>query len=334
MLSEFADRDPTPHATIENVWVVAGLQDVLPDPDPELFENYKQLGIGMMEFYKTYAAKNDNFSVIAVEHEFSVPVFNPVTGDTMYAIDTRVMPKDWTPNEIHTAANHWVTDEQQACWKPVHARGRIDLVVQDLDSGQFGIMDHKTAGRVDDDYFRHLDLDDQVTTYAWAAEQEALLHDLEYKQIDFIIYQALRKAYPKPPTMLQSGKPSVDRQKESTTADLFEACIKENNLELVFNNSVQLQAYYTWLVEQGDKLFIQRDVIHRNKWQKAALGSRLYYEAEDMLDIVDKPEKHYPNPRKEYACLNCQFRAPCGAQEMGYDYEAMLADGYISNYDR
>jgi hypothetical protein len=111
--------------------------------------------------------------------------------------------------------------------KEVHARGRQDTIVQDLDTGQYGILEHKTTARLDEDYFRHIELDEQCTTYMYAAEREAEIYDLEYRNVDFIIYNALWKKYPKEPTILGSGKPSIDRQKEMTTARLFEQKMKE-----------------------------------------------------------------------------------------------------------
>lgn len=336
-LAEFADRNPKPHPTIEGAFLVDGLDDILPSPDDIDFADYKDLGIGMMTFYKDYAPKHDNFTVVEVEHEFSVPILTPGKDQPMRAIDTRKMSEDWEPLSgvpIHHINRAGLLATKSEWEKPVHARGRIDLIVQDNETGQYGIMDHKTAGTVGEDYFRHLPLDDQITTYVWAAQQEAAIHDLPWKKIDFVIYQALRKCYPKPPTELKSGKPSTDRSKESTTPALFEAFIREHGLQIVFDNSDTMQSYYAYLLDQGDKVFIQRDVVRRNKFQVAQLGERLFHEAQDMLDIIDKPEKHYPNPRKEYLCLNCAFRAPCEAKEMGYDHESMIEDGYVSNYDR
>jgi len=333
MLYEYADRNPEPHATIPDVFVVDGLKDVLPDPDPDEFAAYKTLGTGMMNFYKQYAPNHDNFAVIMVEHDFSVPIINPTTGYTMQALDTRVMPDGWE-HSPGPPLYHIRTTDNTGVLKAVHARGRMDLIVQDLDNGQYGIMDHKTAKSIGDDYFSHLEIDDQITTYAWAAEQEAITYDLEYKNIDFVIYQGLRKAFPSPPTELANGMPSVAKATESTTALLFEQYIKEHNLKVVFESSAKLQAYYAWLLEQGDKMFIQRDTVKRNKFQKAQLGSRIFYEATDMLNVMDKPEFLYPSPQKDWGCTKCTFRAPCVAQEQGYDYEAMLADGYVSNYDR
>lgn len=313
-LRQYADRGYKPHPSIENAYVVRGLNEILPDPDPEEFMAHKAMGIGMMKFYKEYAPKNDNFVVLMVEHDFSVPIIDPTTGQVLRKLDTRSCPEPY-PELVE---------------KEVHSRGRMDLVCQDLETGQFGLLDNKTAARIDEDYFRHLDLDDQVTTYTTCAEDEAAMYDLEYKQIDFFIYNALRKAYPVAPTMTTRGLPSIDRQKEATTAELFEKCIKDNNLELIFQKDDKLQAYYGYLVEMGDKLFIQRDTIRRNKHEKAACREKLYYMAMDMLN----DPYIYHHPSKNYICLNCEFRTPCKAQEKGSDFVDMLEMGYVSNHDR
>jgi len=334
-LDYFADREPEPafhdptrssvvdeHTgrVLPAIWKVRGLQELLPEIDYEAFEEHKALGINMMRYYKDYAQRNDNFRVVASEHTFSVPIHDD-EGRIIKVVDTRVMP-DW-----------WEGDPNEP--KEVHARGRNDTIVQDLDSGQYGILEHKTSARIDEDYFRHLDLDEQCTTYLWAAEQEAQLYDLEYKEVSFIIYNALRKAYPKPPTMTTKGLPSIDRQKESTTAYLFDKCIKENGLELVYGTDERMKNYYQYLLEMGESLFIQRGApgfpyVLRNKAQRVNAGKRLYMEAMDMLDNP----RIYHNPTKNFTCLNCVFREPCIQKETGLDYEMVLGENYRSNYDR
>lgn len=333
-LKEYADRDPVrqPNGT----YVVKGLKDILPDPDPEVFEEHRILGIEMMKYYKDYSAKYDNFRVVATEHEFSIPILDP-DGQPLYLIDKRHMPEDWEPDfETENMYGPLMMDwKKGTVAKQVHARGRQDIIIQDNESGRYGIKDYKTAGRIDEDYFRHLDLDEQCTTYLWAAEREAQMYDVEWDSVDFIIYEALRKAYPSPPTMTTKGLPSLDRQKESTTAELFAQCIKENNLSVWYESNEKAQSYYDYLVSMGDDLFIQRGApgmpyVYRNATQKRSAGERLYHEALDML----QDPRIYPNPGKRYSCLNCIFRAPCLGVEAGYDWEEMLKDGFMENYDR
>lgn len=284
---------------------VRGLTELHPDPDPTEFEEHYELGVGMLTFYRQWAENNDNFSVIAAEHDFSVPL-------GLEGID----PRDGST-------------------KPIHLRGRMDAIVQDLDSGRYGIIDHKTAARIDEDYFRKLEKDEQCTAYMHAAEKEAELYDLPYKQIDFVIYNAIRKAYPKPPTMTTRGLPSLNRNSESCTAEMFMQCIVENNLQVWYDADEKAQGYYNYLVEQGDSVFIQRDIVRRNRAEIESADQRIRAEVADMLKIpLGISDSLYPNPTGDYMCLNCPFRAPCIAFDDGSDWQAMINEGYEKNVDR
>lgn len=340
----FADRNPQPVndkilGTIKSVdglsvYRVEGLVDILPEGGltEETFMEMKDMGVGMMNFYKDYAEANDNFHVISLEHDFSVPVVN-TEGEPLYAIDERKMPESWEPN-FDLGNDFGPLMYQQSTTghllKQVHVRGRMDQIQQELEYGRYGIMDYKTASRVDDDYFRHLELDEQCTSYLSFGELEARINGLEYKSLEYITYQAMLKGYPKPPTFTSRGMPSLDRQSETTTAEMFAKAIKENGLEMVYQVDDKMQAYYTWLLEQGDKRYILRTDTWRTKVQRHNAMTRLYYEAQDMLNHPVA----YPNPSKNYSCINCKFRVPCIQAESGDDYLATLRDGYMPNWDR
>jgi len=331
-VSEFEDRKPFLHS--DGHWRIEGLCDMLPNPEDEDWEIHHQLGLGMMRFYKEYAEREDDFTVVNTEHLFSVPILDPATGEPLYMQDTRTMPEGWDCN--YSLENEYgplmrMQAGSHRLEKQVHARGRMDLIVQSNKTGKYVLIDHKTVGHaIDDNYFRHLDLDEQCTTYSWAAEQEAKMDDLPYKEIAGIVYQAIRKAYPSPPTLLANGSPSLNKAKECTTARLFEKAIKDLGLQGVFEFDTKMQAYYTYLVDMGDKQFVWREPVIRNKAQKENAALRLYLEAQDMLGAP----RIYPNPTKDYSCLNCSFRQPCVSVEAGYDYESMIADNYERNYDR
>jgi hypothetical protein len=325
-----ADRNPT--RVRDNVYSVDGLEDIVPFYDEEKFDYLRDLGIGMMNFYKEYAQANDDFRTVGVEHQFSVPVLDP-KGAPLYMPDTRQMPENWEPNlnleNYYGPLMKYSTTKGLV--KQVHARGRMDKVIQEnTGRGRFGLHDYKTASRIDDDYFRHLDMDEQFTTYLWAIEREAEMFDLEFKDVEFLTVEAILKAYPKPPTILKSGLPSINRAEESTTAAMFEETIDVLGIRMLFDNDLKMQNYYTWLLEKGDDRFVNRTDTWRNKMQRKNAGIRLYYEAIDMLSNP----RLYPSPRKEYKCINCQFRAPCIAAEDGSDYKSMLKDGYTPNWDR
>jgi hypothetical protein len=342
-VKQFADREPEENP--DGTFTVLGLQEVLPFGDTDevisKFMDYRDLGRGMLEFYKSWSEVNDNFDVVAVEHDFSVPILDP-SGNPLYKVDTREMPEGWEPNlELGNNYGPLMREANVDDWhehqdslyleKQVHARGRMDMILQEREHGRYGIQDYKTTAKVDDDYFRHLELDEQCTTYLFCGEVEAKLYDLPYKQLDFINYVALFKGYPRPPTITGRGLPSLDRSKESTTARLFEQTIDVMGIRGIFEHDQKMQSYYQWLLEMGDKRFIWPEVVWRNPTQRINAGIRMYYE---VLDMLSPDLKLYPNPTKSYGCLNCIFRAPCIAAEDGADYKSIIEEGYIPNWDR
>jgi hypothetical protein len=337
-LSEFEDRSPEPirddTSGPDRIYRVKGLDEIQPDFDPDHFAEVKDLGIGMMKFYKDYAREHDNFSVIATEHTFSVPILDE-SGQAIYMLDTRRMPESWLDQwENDIPENKYgplVKPGAGGYYKQVHARGRMDLIIQDNDSGRYGLKDYKTAKTIGEDYFRHIELDEQVTTYAFAAEREAEDFDLPYQDIDFIVYEAILKAFPRPPTITTRGMPSINRQEEATTAELFAETIDVLGIRFIYDHDTKMQAYYAWLLESGDERFVNRYIARRNKYQKASAGRRLFLEAQDMCD---PGLRIYPNPTKDYSCLNCAFRAPCIAMEDGSDWQSMIDDGFETNHDR
>jgi len=286
---------------------IKGLKDLLPNIElvQEEVDFHRDLGIGMMTFYKDYAERNDDFVVVAAESSFSVPL----------GFDSVDIRED-SPNYGQTLE--------------VHARGKRDAVIYFPEMDKYGVIDHKTAGRIDEDYFIKLEKDEQVSNYLWATMQEV---DAPWsgKMVDRVIYNAIRKNYPTAPTITSRGFPSVDRQKEGTTAELFqEAILGNENMEEWFRTDPKAQAYYTYLCETGDSMFVQRDIVTRNAAEVKNTGLHLQMVAKEMLsDPVI-----YPSPSSAWTCLHCAFRAPCIAADDGSDHISMLEDGYETNRGR
>ena len=341
-LGDFYDRQPEVYTHDGNndfTYRVRGLDELLPSPDEDRFMELLDLGTGMMKYYKEYAEANDNFTVIATEHQFSVPVLD-ADGNPLYMVDNRRMPDEWAQefegrdipeNVFGPLWREGFEVDNYTLEKQVHARGRMDLILQNNESGRYGIKDYKTAATIGDDYFKHLDLDEQATSYLTLGEVEALIYDLPYKKLEFISYEALLKGYPKPPTITSKGMPSIDRSKETTTAALFDEAVNKLGIRMIFEQDPKMQSYYTWLMESEDKRFVNRQDKWRNNAQRTNARIRLYYEALDMLspNLVA-----YPNPRKEYNCLNCIFRTPCLQAEDGSDYKETLEMGFEPNWER
>ena len=327
--SEWLDRvydlDPQPahqiivgHQTVDEfrdnpLWNVRGLEDIIPDPDSEIFDNLLELGIQMMSAYKEYAPHVDGFEVLVAEHDFSIPVWDFENSCILTAIDLR----EQSPNYGKRLE--------------VHNRGRMDAITV-KPNGKMGVIDHKTSSRIDEDFFEKLETDEQCTSYLMAAEIEAKYYELPYagQAMEEIVYNVMRKTYPKPPTLVRGGLFSIDRNNESCTFDMLMEWMQENNIEYESLPATH-QAYYSYLRDVGVEQFFIRKHVRRNRHQLANASYRLYQEAMDMLD----PNlRIYPNLRNDYSCLRCAFRAPCLAKEDGSDYEQLIRDNYVRQKDR
>lgn len=305
-----SDEQGYSHTMTPELWQIKGLKEMLPNLEvvQEEFEYHKELGVGMMTFYRDYAERNDDFVVVAAESVFSIPL--------------GFMQADRRPDSPN-----------EGKMLEVHARGKRDAIIYYPEMDKFGIIDHKTAAIINDDYFRKLDKDEQCSTYLWATIQEAQYNDLPWKGhvVDRVVYNAVRKNFPQPPIITSHGYPSLDRQKQSTTAELFQAAVVGNeNLEHWFQTNEKAQAYYTYLCEQGDSLFVQRDLVRRNQHEIESTGTHIRMVAQEMLN----DPYIYPSPSGSFQCLQCAFRSPCIAADDGSDWVGMLADGYEQNRDR
>jgi hypothetical protein len=306
--AEWLERlyDAKPILVTADTYSVRGLQDLLPDPNQEEFDELLDLGIGMLTFFKDYAERNDDFKVVAAESMFSVPL-------GFMSVDTR----EQSPNYGKSLE--------------VHARGKRDAILYWEHNDTFGLTDYKSAGAFDEDLETKLDTDPQCSTYIWATQYEGKHQGHPWADVDNLMYQVLRKVYPKPPTILKNGTPSVNRTEESTTAAMFEEYVRESGLTPWFNANAKAQGYYTWLLEIGDANFIKRRTTYRNKHEIVAVAAQLRMIAEEMLDPNLRIYPHFTN---DFSCTRCQFRVPCIAAQDGSDYEAILADGYERNRGR
>lgn len=311
-LDRYGKEHPNDYPSSDPFWRVKGLQDILPDPDPEEWLGYLDLGINMMKHYKNYAEVNDDFRITAVEHTFSIPVWDYVNDKILKAIDLR-----------EDSPNYGKALE-------VHARGRVDAQWE-KPNGRTGIIDHKTSSKwgEDDKELEKLESDEQCTNYLYAREIEIKYYGLDTAPPEEIIYNVLRKAYPKQPTELKNGMFSVDRQNESTTYDLLQKWIASHIPGVALSQSQQ--SYVNYLRDVGDEQFIIRRSVRRNRHQIANAGFRLYQES---LDMLNPDIQIYPNIRDSWDCLRCRFRAPCMAMESGADWKWIINEQFTSNRDR
>lgn len=267
----------------------------------EIVDDYKEreeLGRGMLNYYcGEWAPKNDNFKVVAVEQEFEVPVLVPLdvylksTGSTGwqngFAVDT-------TTRQLYYKG------------LPVVYQGRIDMIVEDED-GDLWIVDHKTARAFKEEMF-HLDVDTQVTSYAWAAQ---FFLD---KPIAGVIYNQIKKSYPTEPKVLKSGKLSKDKS-QSTTYDLYVKAIEAGG-----HNEADYTEFLDYLWSSGPE-FVRRFQLDRSQSELDTQGRMIY---DESLDMLGNPSI-YPNP-SEMVCGGCAFQGPCLATMENSDPNFILTD--------
>lgn len=309
---QMVDRSTTLGKDPRALYKVHGLEDILPETEDSEFDELLELGIQMMTFYKDYAARHDGFEVLFTEHDFSIPIW------------------DYANNRILTAVDKRVQSPNYGKVLEVHARGRMDGIWQ-KPNGKLGIIDHKTAGKLDPDLEEKLESDEQITTYLWAAQLEANYYDLPHKgePLEEVIYNVLRKAYPTEPTELKNGMFSVARETESTTYEILSAWINRNMPGVPL--SEKQQYYLDYLQEVGEEQFIIRRPTRRNQEQLRNAGIRIYLES---LDMLEDEIRIYPNFRGDWSCMKCPFRPPCLATEQGSDSQQLINDNYAINRDR
>jgi len=125
-----------------------------------------------------YAARypTEDFEIVALEKTFEGKIINPATG---------------------------------ACSRSLTMAGKVDGIVRMWATGEYYILEHKTASQVDADYLERLWTDLQITLYARYIEQTLGI------KIAGVIYNVLVKA------KLQQGKGETEAEFESRRADLL-----------------------------------------------------------------------------------------------------------------
>jgi hypothetical protein len=237
------------------------------------------LGCGMLDTYSEWAETHDDFaSIIATEYEFSVPI--PGTDG--------------------------------------YLDGRIDSIIADA-AGQLWLLEYKTAKSFYDD--GHLDLDLQSSLYQWAFQHlldRGDLPELDGHELTGVLFTTLRKAVPKTPELLASGKGLSKAVSFSTTASLYRAAIRQYGFD-----EREYSSHLAKLDAQGNT-FIRREEMYRSPTELAQVEEDLYTIYVDMAQYG----LIYPSPTKW--CPRCAFYQPCVNRRKGDDEATTLATHFIT----
>lgn len=254
-----------------------------------------ELGISMMrEYVETYGT-DDHIEVIAPEMTFEVEVFDKFK---------RYM---------------------------VSYVGSLDLVFRDLNLNQLGVIESKTAAAIST---RHLSLDEQAGSY-WAFAPAALIAKGFIKpgeDIDFILYNFLRKAFPDTRPTNAAGyrlnKPTKDALSDQCVLMEIEVP-KKATMEVLSDLLKAAGVDPTQLGEvskiQPPPLFL-RQKVYRDTVDRENLMYRVRAQAYEMamvkagkLPVYKNPGGSFPNQQ----CMGCEFADICELHETGREWEEL-----------
>jgi hypothetical protein len=197
-------------------------------------------------------------------------------------------------------------------WDEVVYSGTIDRVAID-DDGYLWALEYKTAKVIQ---VLHYGTDDQISSYCWA-----LKNLYPGYPIGGVIYQQHRKAAPKDPKLLRSGKLSTDKRQMTTSRRLRQTMTDIYGAPDNAPADIK-ELYYAIQAKETRDMdsFIRRDRVLRNDHQIEAQGVKILMEVEDMLN-PDLPL--YPNPDRTCAFF-CPFMYGCIALDDGSDWKDEL----------
>jgi len=290
------------------------------EPSYDIIEDYSSrvtLGLNMLKYYFNDVAPSydRNWTPVEVEVPFEVAVIDPSINEPLMCKCNRCRRR-WTKaggNEPYP--DNVLSPHIQSDWQglPVTYGGRIDAIFED-EIKRLWLVDWKSASRIldEDKESSFLQLDDQITSYAWA------LWTMGIKVAGFV-YVEFKKAYPRSPELLArpyKGKRFSTNKQFMTTPKLVKRTVSNEDYEAYVMG--YYDDYLTWLQDEGPK-FTQRHQIHRNETELRNAGINI---ALECMDIVQDP-RIYPQPGR-FSCPTCLFQQPCISANDGGDPQYLL----------
>jgi hypothetical protein len=276
-----------------------------PDEEQEAeYEDSLVLGTGMLRGYMEWSVAQDaGFRPIGVEVPFEVPIDVPdgvsLRGTGFCDVDGKLF------------VEHDLTSPTM--YVPVVYRGRIDILMEEIETRYHWIWDHKTVGRDLDGATEFLELDEQCTSYGWAYWATTGIRPRG------IVYNQLWKGVAAPPAVLDrayKGRWLSTNKQQATSYELFlETAQSEDPGGL---KQGLYDEYLAYLKNEG-KTYFRRTQVPRSPRELENMGKQVAYEAMDMLDNPFI----YPNPN-QFGCKWCMFRSACLVANEGGDVKYVI----------
>jgi hypothetical protein len=202
--------------------------------------------VGILEYYKTWLARRDEYETVWID---GVPQV-----------------------EVHFQLE--LRELSESLGRPVYYEGTFDRVVVDSDGGWW-LVDYKFVSSIDTD---KLETDLQVSSYLWAAEQHY------QRPFEGMLYIQLTKSPPEYPKPLVRGGLSVDKRQRTTHALYRQALLefypdgKFPQQYIEFLNYLAEQE-----TPEGDR-FIWWTKVRRNQASKMSTFQHILMEGYEMLN--------------------------------------------------
>jgi hypothetical protein len=196
----------------------------------------------------------------------------------------------------------------------------LDRVIID-EFKRLWIVEYKTAKQM---RVLHLDVDEQVTAYCWAAWR------LYGTQVAGVVYQQFIKRLPSLPKVLATGRVSTDLR-QATSAALYAKLLVDmyGGLEVAPSENIIALNKIRMTEDEDRDRFIVRHRIERNERQLISFEQKAIMELED---IANPNLPLYPNATKDCDYM-CPLQAACLAMDDGSDWESVLNSYTIATTD-
>jgi hypothetical protein len=294
----------------------------------EDFADRLEAGRAMLEHYFAEVAPvSDTFQPLKVEVAFEVPLHTP-DGELILCKCDRCWDRFClSPPGLELARTQNIRMpggkrewEHRAAWLglPVTIGGRLDLLGEDLETGELGVLDWKTAGvLMTDKEIDFLELDDQISTYLLAMHKLGL-------DVRTFWYHEQWKASPQPPEPYAGGRVIKGRKYQAsktlgTDYAIYYATVSEGDPAGMAAGAYD--EFLEWLRTEGPRYW-QRTTVRRNNYQLRATEEAIFFEYLDMVS-----GRIYPSPERK-RCSWCAFYQPCLSKQRGERYDHALKTLY------
>jgi PD-(D/E)XK nuclease superfamily len=275
------------------------------DDEERDYDKLVSLGRGMIHWYVQNHLPISEFTVVAVEVKFQVPVLDENGVQLRCKCDTCV--KKYVVQEGWNPPDNWEG-------LPVVYEGRVDAIIRDL-VGNYWILDWKTTARMmSEDSDVVLELDDQITGYVFALREKLGLAIRGFKYVE------LRKGFPEPPLKnknVRLGRSFSVSKNQTTDVDTFIRTVRVED-KVAYEEGLY-DEYIDWLRNDGMR-YVEVHTVYKTEVQLASFEQELIWQAREMTN-PNLPL--YKSPGR-FSCGMCGYREPCLDKDQGGDFNYSL----------